>query len=104
MARISCDSAGVPSSASPVVCYTAAMFGFRTERIKASRAALIFAITTAVGFEGNFARLLWSDAKARGFKSAVGDHLFAAALGLALWGALPFIFFLISRELKKQGK
>lgn len=80
------------------------MFMFRRDRIKASRSALIFAITTAVGFEGNFARLLWSGAKANGFKSAVGDHIFATILGFTLWGALPFVFFLISRELKKQGK
>lgn len=77
---------------------------FRRGRVKASRATLIFAIMMAVAFEGEFLQLLWSDVAAKGFKSTVADHLFATALGFTLWGALPAIFFLISRELKKQGK
>jgi hypothetical protein len=98
MARISRHTVGV------VVCYTAAMFGFRTRRVKASRAALIFAMATGIGLESEFLRIVWLDVKAYGFRSAVGNQLFATMLGFALWGALPFIFFLISRELKKQGK
>jgi hypothetical protein len=90
--------------ASPVVCYTAAMFGFRTGRVKASRATLVLAITAGIGLESEFLRIVWSDVKAHGFKSTVGDHHFATILGFTLWGALPFVFFLISRELKKQGK
>jgi hypothetical protein len=80
------------------------MFGYRKGRVKPSRATLILAIVTAVGMEGQFLQLVWLEVGAKGFKSAVADHLFATALGFVLWGALPCIFFLISRELKKQGK
>jgi hypothetical protein len=98
MAGIRCDSVGV------VLCYTSAMFGIRRGRVKASRAALVLAITAGIGLESEFLRIVWSDVKAHGFKSTFGDHIVAMVLGFALWGALPFVFFLISRELKKQGK
>jgi hypothetical protein len=58
----------------------------------------------AIGMEGQFLQLVRLDVAAKGFKPTVADHLFATALGFVLWGAMPCIFLLISRELKKQGK
>ena len=80
------------------------MLRFGRRRAKPSNAALFFAILLGIGLESQFLRIVWSDVAAKGFKSAVSDHLFATGLGFVLWGALPAVFFLISRELKKQEK
>ena len=80
------------------------MLRFGQRLPKPSNAALFFAIVVAIGLESKFLRIVWSDVAANGFKSAVADHLLGTVIGFVLWGALPFVFFLISRELKKQGK
>lgn len=62
-----------------------------------------FAIMMGIGLESQFLRIVWSDVTAKGFKPAILDHLLETVIGFVLWGALPAVIFLISRELKKQG-